>query len=85
MKKQGTYNLVGEKWCNRCKKYQPLHEFGKNTASKDGRHWSCRESFLKPYKETELENMKLVNRYQYTRPDAWDNYCLDNKLINNSK
>lgn len=82
-----TYNDKGEKWCSVCKKYQPLHEFGKNNASNDGKDWRCIGSRVKKLKIKEAkihttEGIQFIDApilssqvlYKYQRPDAYDIY-----------
>ena len=88
-----TYNSLGEKWCNRCKGYHPLHEFGKSKSTKDGRSYVCSNSRVKYLKIRISKEVKIVIEpnestptlnsqvfYKYQRPDAYDTY-INNKEI----
>lgn len=41
MKKQGTYNKNGDKWCHYHRRYESIVSFGKSSKSKDGKDWQC--------------------------------------------
>lgn len=74
MKKRGTY-FMGGKWCNRCKDYHPLHEFGINKNSKDGKAFRC-NGLGTTSKEYIVETPILTSQYSwsYQRPDYYDLY-----------
>lgn len=85
MKKQGTYNQNGEKWCSRCEDYHPLVDFGNLHSSPDGKAWMCRYSrspyFRQDRNTTDKEILRLTmpalkmsSEWFYKRPDAWDNH-----------
>ena len=71
MKKQGTYNEHGEKWCSNCKEYHHKSAFGINRHSKDGIGFTCVQSRRK---ENITPIQPSFGSWKYKRPDAFEQY-----------
>jgi len=103
MRKTGTYNEDGDKWCCNCKTYHQTWMFGINRSAKDGLSYMCEQSRRKHITSNheeklimaervkrdemvvrinvqrdllrlQMPDLKLTKPYEYTRPDAYDNY-----------
>ena len=62
MRKTGTYNEDGEKWCCNCKTYHQTWMFGVNRASKDGLSYMCEQSRRKTIDSNHAEKMIMSER-----------------------
>ncbi len=74
-----TYNEKGERWCNKCKAYHHVSEFGKDNSNIDGLQYCCAKSRVKEKNDWRL---KKVVKAMEQKPVSYEQKTSD--IINDA-